>query len=777
MATKRRGKPQDEHSTSSRRGSTRWEFVVAMAAASAFFGAFAPGQPTGIAFFDVIERAVFAGAVTLFAAASRRWAWLILAGTATVFAATIWGHLIGAVALGFAMNAALRMDRRDRLTGAFIGTLSIQVLLRTSDIGFFGATAIITGLAVSTVMLSGYRMMRNRNKHRLHIAIGVIAAAAALASAGFLLAAARASVSVNSAIASAQRGLDSASDAQQNDAANSWLASHRYFNEANALLSTPFAKVVYAVPVLSQQAQVVTTATGSGAKITDFAAHAATVAPYRSLRAADGTFDLAAIESMVEPVSKAQTAMIKAQRDLDNATTPWLFANLSTKVQSFDKQLASAIPQSRDALRALRAAPELLGANGPRHYLILFANPAEARGMGGFIGAWAELSATNGKLKLVRKGKMNALDTASAPSSRHITGEAEFMRRYGHLQPARFIQNISASPDFPTVARVAEQLYPQAGGRKIDGVMYVDPFALASLLDLAGLVRVPGVPEPITSKNVARFLMHDQYIDFPINDERADLLSDVAQATFEALTTRPLPSVLKISNTLSPMVHQRRLLATVTNRSANRYLESIDLTGAFPRADGGDFVSIRTSNGSANKVDYFVRQISTYTAVVNSSTGVTKGSLGITLSNTAPASGLSTYVLGNQDTRAGRTNGRPFGSVTSQVSVYSALAPQTMKVNGKTVGMQVQRELGSWVATRTVTIPPGGTILIELTTQGDLPTDQPYRLTWSPQASAIAPGYVVSISKQAGKSGKTIPILRAGSPSVVTRHFQVPINK
>ena len=56
-----------------RRAETNWNVIIAIAAVAAVAAAFAPGKPTGIAFFDVIERAAFAFAVTLFGAAARRW--------------------------------------------------------------------------------------------------------------------------------------------------------------------------------------------------------------------------------------------------------------------------------------------------------------------------------------------------------------------------------------------------------------------------------------------------------------------------------------------------------------------------------------------------------------------------------------------------------------------------------------------------------------------------------------------------------------------------------
>ena len=744
----------------SERSKTRWAYIFAIAAVAGLSAAFAPSQPTGVTVFDVIYRAAFAIAVTLFAACCRRWAWLVLAGVAAVFAATIWGHLLGAVALGFAVHAAFRTETRDRTTGALIGALSVQALLRTDSIGFFGFTAIIVGLAAAMVVFSGYRMMRRRSRARVRIGLAVLAVFMFAAGVGFGFSTLRAAKPLQAGVKEARLGLKVANQSNQTGAASHWTTAHNAFVQADNIMASPLAKLAYAVPVLAQHARLAAVATRSGSAITQSAARTATVAPYERLRAADGTFDLDEIADMEKPLQQTATAMAAARNDVDATSTSWLLSPFRTRINDYRDQLVAAIPQAEDALQAVQIAPEVLGGNGKRHYLLLFGNPAETRGLGGFIGAWAQLDANDGKLTLARHGKMGDLNNATDPASRKITGEPEYMARYGYLQPARYIQNISASPDFPTVARVAEQLYPQAGGVKVDGVMYIDPAALAALLKLTGPVTADGVPMPLTSKNAASFLMHDQYIDVPGASERSDLLSNAAEATFDALTHRQLPSISKMSEVLAPMMHGLHLMSTVNDAKANDYLKSIGLTGAFPKANGKDLVSIRISNASENKADYFVGVGNEYVVKHNSETGQTTGTLSALLYNSVSNLDQPTYVLGNQDTRSGRTDGRPFGSTTLHVSMYSVLKPTSMTIGGKQVGMQIQREFGMWVASQTVTLAPKVPTTIDLKVEGQLPTNQPYRVVSARQPTAKTPIFAL-YSYRNGPNGKPVaPVLK-----------------
>lgn len=739
-----------------RRAPTNWTPIVALAVVAAVGTGAAGAEPTGIAFFDVVESAAFGAILTIFAACSRRWVWLILAGVATVLAGSFWVFLFGAVALGLAVEAAWRSNRRDRLTGALIGALSAQALLRTADVGFFGLTAIITGLVTVTVMISGFRTMRRRNRKRILIGIGAIAGFCIVSGALFAFFASSAVDPLEQGISAARKGMDEATRADQSGAGAQWRSAESSFARAEQSLSNPLARLVYPVPIASQHARMVTNAARSGRTVTANAAEAATVAPYQKIRAADGRFDLDQIVSMEVPVARTATSMVAARDQVIADTNSWLAGPMRDRIDEYSDRLVRAVPQVERVLGALRAAPEVLGGDGPRHYLLLFANTAESRGLGGFIGAWAQLDAVDGKLELSGHGKMGDLNDASDPATRKIIGEDEYLSRYGFLQPARYLQNVSASPDFPTVARVAEQLYEQTRGVAVDGVMYVDPFALAALLELTGEVEVDGIPEPITSENAAAFLMHDQYTDLPDVDERSDRLSDVAEATFDALTSRELPEISQVTHVLSPMMHQGRLLAYVNAPETNTYFESIGLTGGFPTVDGDDLLSIRLSNGSANKADFFLRPTYDYVVHRDADTGATKGTVSGVLTNVAPSSGEPNYVLGNRFIRTDRAEGHPFGSIDLQFSVYSALRPVAMKVDGRPVGIQVQKELGAWVATQTITIGPGDKGAFELELEGTLDPGGPYRLTYVPQPGAYRTPTTIEVERADGSGMRTI---------------------
>ena len=117
----------------------------------------------------------------------------------------------------------------------------------------------------------------------------------------------------------------------------------------------------------------------------------------------------------------------------------------------------------------------MLGGDGPRTYFVAFTTPAEARGLGGFMGTWAELRADDGRLEVDPNGSDRRADRrrmGAAPPV--LDGPADYLARYGRFgagvdgEPVAvdFWSNVTMSPDFPSITEVFAQLYPASGGTR-----------------------------------------------------------------------------------------------------------------------------------------------------------------------------------------------------------------------------------------------------------------------------------------------------------------------
>jgi hypothetical protein len=367
----------------------------------------------------------------------------------------------------------------------------------------------------------------------------------------------------------------------------------------------------------------------------------------------------------------------------------------------------------------VRLAPQMLGQGGVRRYFVMFTTPAEARGLGGFMGNWAELTITDGKIEMTQFGRTLDLDTALAEREVRLTGLDEFLGHwgqfgFGNLQGSPVGKRIwsiaTMAPDFPTVAQVVSQLYAESGGQALDGVFMLDSDAIATLLRFTGPIEVEGVGKPLTFKNAAQFINKDQYLlaDY---DKRVDLLEQIARQAVDKLLTSSLPPPAELAREFAPLVAQGRLMVWSSHPDEQELLGRVKMSGAFPELDGGDGIAVTVDNANGNKIDAYLEVTVDYARLEPDVQGRLRSTATVTLTNNAPSVGLPDYVIGN-------ALELPAGTNMTWLSVYTALPAVSSQLDGRPTSMETAKVFGWNVATKFVEIPPGATVVVTVSLEG-----------------------------------------------------------
>lgn len=729
----------------SRRTSTAERFgIYATAAIAGVVALVSPAEPVAVGVASALIKAAFAAGITLAASRARRWTWLVMGGLAVVGSTQpLW---LGFAAAGVVVAlAATFLDRR-RLPGAVSAALTIQALLHLPDHEVGAGTAALVLVAVAPVLISAYLVSPRRVRRRIHrvvlVAVGVLVLAGGLLALTSLLAYS----SATRAAAKAKDGLEAVRNGNTADAAKLLGDSSTLFEQAHSYFAAPWAKPLLVVPVVSQQAQALETMTAEGARVSERAAVTARQVDYEGLKYQDGKIDLDRVRAAREPLARTADDLAAATAALDAVRSPWLVAPVAAKIDEFDRELRKVQPAAATAASAAREAPAVLGGDGPRRYFVAFTTPAEERGLGGFMGSWAILTADNGEVEMTLSGRASDLNTAGG--TRDLTGPDDYLQRYQRFRPQDFIQDVTFSPDLPTVAEVVRQLYPQrtgpnVDGGPIDGVLVVDPYGLAALLELTGPVRVEGLDEPLTSKNAVDVLLRRQYLDFATNAERRDALDAAGRSTFEKLVSGSLPAPGKVADTLGPAVTDKHIMFRTFADSENDLFRRVGADGAFPRPDGQDLLAIRTQNKGNNKADIFLKRKIEYRPVYDPATGALEAKVRVTLTNESPTSGLPEAFLGSND------QGLPPGTNQMFFSIYSPLGLRKGSIDGQEQGFELQKELGWSVYSRYLTIPPGGSTEVVLDLFGSVDAVT-YRLDMSAQPMANPDQVLVELTPSPG---------------------------
>jgi hypothetical protein len=178
----------------------------------------------------------------------------------------------------------------------------------------------------------------------------------------------------------------------------------------------------------------------------------------------------------------------------------------------------------------LSLAATLYGPPGSARYFLAFQNPAELRGTGGLIGQYGVLESGPRGPRLTRVESYTALDQRTRGRA---WLPAEVARRYGRFAVDHAWSAVNIPPDVPTVGRIVADLYWQTTGTRIDGMIAVDPLAVAEILRVSGPITVDGIR--MDAGNVAAVTLVDAYVRYVAdNNARHAFLARTAMATFAA---------------------------------------------------------------------------------------------------------------------------------------------------------------------------------------------------------------------------------------------------
>ncbi len=697
--------------------------VGVLAAAFGVAAAWSPASPTGTAAADAIVLTLTVAVAVWLAASAPWWALALAGGVAALSGFGPVAIVLGGAgaAIGFAIGATQADLSLRRAASAGCTLVALCHLQLT---GFFGASALV-GLGCVAVLLGTGLARRKQSIRRLATrtaaALAIVAGVATLG-AGVALLSARSDLIEGREFF--ESGVDHLRAGETIAASEDFGRAADAFAAAETSMRRPWAQPGRLVPIVGQHRQAGAVAASAGRRASTDIADLSTVLDIEVLRPRAGRFDLDAIELLAAPMQTAQQTLRSIGNDLDAVQSPWLVAPVQEQITAADDEFDSNIGTFDSLAAAVVRLPTLLGADGPRRYFVAFVTPAEARGQGGFMGNFAVLSADDGLVSLSDFGR--TLDLNRGFDGRTVSAPDDWLRRWGRYgftngpdggTTSEPWSNITISPHFPSTASAISSLYPQSGGNVVDGVIAIDPYVLQAFVGFTGPITVvqtdPNAQEltqQLTANNTAQFLLFDQYlID---TEQRVDALEQVATETMNELLDGALPDPAVLADQLGPLVAEERLVAWMLDPADQELIEQIEMSGALPPLTGrDDGLSIVVNNAGANKLDAYLRRDVAYDAVYDGMQ--VEAELAVTLTNSAPTSGLPDGVIGNYV-------GDDIGSNRSLITLYTAAQVTEVTVDGAPVATEIGREAGWNLTTLSVVIPAGDSIEIVATIAGSL---------------------------------------------------------
>lgn len=497
-------------------------------------------------------------------------------------------------------------------------------------------------------------------------------------------------------------------------AETAFVSAAEHFEAGSARLANPLVRVLGVVPGLRENLAAARALGEAGTEVSVAAGGLVMVINeqpdgLRSFLPDDGAFPVTRLALLADEATQAEQRLQRAADIAAAAPRDRLIDSVARAQQQFDEQLGQARSLVGSTAGASRALAVFMGGEGKRRYLFGAQSPAELRGTGGYIGAYAIATFDDGTFRLSRFAPIQ--DLQNFPVSKVPPPNADYATRYNRYGGAGFWPGINATPDFPSAARAILALYERSEDVELDGVVVVDPFALQALLRLVGEVQVPDIGV-VDERNVVPVVANEAYGELG-TESRKEVLGAVAAGALDSLlrgagSTDPA----KLLSTLTPVASNRHILMHSTDPQVQRTLEEMGLAGALPEPDN-DTVSVVVNNAGINKVDFYVDRTVRY-RVSLADDGSATARLRVTFANRAPASGPGGYVLGPH------VDGLAAGDNLSLVSVFcgrcspAKATPRLVDGDRTDKGFVVEEELGHTVATTLLTVPRGDKRTVKL---------------------------------------------------------------
>ncbi|HWT34148.1 MAG TPA: DUF4012 domain-containing protein [Microbacterium sp.] len=437
------------------------------------------------------------------------------------------------------------------------------------------------------------------------------------------------------------------------------------------------------------------------------------LAPFRKAQDAipDITNAFRAAEGQIAPIDQASLMPVVAK-----------------PVQQVTSLIESTTPTLESVQKYLPALLDIIGGDGKKSYLLIFQNNAEIRATGGNPAASMIMTVDNGRFQEAGQAG-TATFVADGTAGTQFTKLPDAVTKLYFSSFPKYEANYTMTPDFPTTARLLQDLWKHSSGQNFDGVISVDPVVLSHLLAVTGPVTL-ATGEKVTSANAVKLLLSDAYERYPIGAESDAFFADVSKRVFDHLTSTAWDPI-KMLDALTTSAQEQRIYLNFTDPKAQALAVQLGLDGALQTSVAKTTqLGMYLNDSSVGKLEYHLT--STITAQCDAQARTLTETM--TLHNSIPDSILSNYTLGGRNWRFGLPR-------TTMILDVVSFAPPGAKIV-RTV--PAKGDVSDWerrgvedkntAVSHTVFVPQGKTVTVSYTVK--LPDGKlgPLELRHSPTA-------------------------------------------
>jgi urease gamma subunit len=356
-----------------------------------------------------------------------------------------------------------------------------------------------------------------------------------------------------------------------------------------------------------------------------------------------GRIRLDRIEAIARTISNVRAEIREAKDELEAVELGNLPRRARKQVREGIEKAADTNALLADAEDGFAILPSVLGAEGPRTYVLGMQNSAEQRGTGGALLQFAVFTIVDGKPRFSKESStVYDVDKDRRQFTIPLPEDAWYV---AGIPDAQRFGNANWSPDWPLSAQVTiayaaaaaatlpEPLAEQFPVDDVDGFIAVDPMAMEKLMPGVGPYTAgeeKGRSVYVTANRLVDFVLYKAYAKYPNQAFRRARLRDIVDGFYENVFKPRHPSALV--DGFGAALAEKHMQIWMTDPAEQAFIEHMDWDGAMRVARESDYLYVVEQNVGGNKFDYFSENTTTMDvtiegddAVVSTETRVRNG--------------------------------------------------------------------------------------------------------------------------------------------------------
>lgn len=454
------------------------------------------------------------------------------------------------------------------------------------------------------------------------------------------------------------------------------------------------------------------------------------------LRPQGGAFNVAGLSELAGPIAAAADAAGRASDALSDVNLREVPGLLREPLSQLTGAVDAVQPALARADAVLPQLPSMLGENGPKNYLLLVQNNAEARGLGGIPASVVLLRVENGKMDIVQQASSS--DFANERPSPILPLDPEIVKLYDD-KIGRWSQDVTSTPDFGLSAEMAKAYWTERFGGTVDGVLAIDPVVLSYILKATGPITL-ATGDQLTSTDAVQILLSEVYARYPQNEQQDVFFASAAVEVFDKISAGDF-SPIPFASALVQSVNENRVYFYSFDDATQAVFSGSRLLGPLPSpVDGRDAtVGVFVNDLTEAKLSYYTHMstelvvdrcspVPTYTVVVSFENGLDQ----------ATSDTLVRYV------NAGAHY--PKGTIGTDLQFYGPIGSRFVNavVDGTDVAITTGEHLGRPVGRMWVVNPPESVHTLAVKFVGTPDDSDDLRLVHTPMVNPV-PSTIVEV--------------------------------